>query len=263
MTLIRELTDYLEKIAPLSVQEAYDNSGLLVGNSNWTIKGVLVALDVTEGIIDEAIEIGCNLVVSHHPVIFRGMKRISDQNHLDRGIIKAIKNDIALYAIHTNLDNILFHGVNEKIALKLGLSRIKILKPKSITDPAIGSGLIGYLPEKLMINEFLFHVKQTLKTNTIKYTKSNKEEIYKIALCGGSGSFLMSEAIVQEADAFISADFKYHDFFEGNEQTIILDIGHFESEQHTIELIFDLISKKFTNFASHCTKIITNPVQYF
>jgi dinuclear metal center YbgI/SA1388 family protein len=263
MNLIQELTDYLEQIAPLSLQESYDNSGLLVGNSNWRIQGVLVALDITESVIDEAIELGCNVIVSHHPVIFRGLKQISDQNHLDRGLIKAIKKDIALYAIHTNLDNILVHGVNEKIASRLGLTDIKILKPKLNIEEKIGSGLLGYLPKKLNVSEFLNHVKQSLNTNTIKYTKSFKGEVNKVALCGGSGSFLLQEAMLQGADAFISADFKYHDFFEANDQTIILDIGHFESEQHTIGLIFDLISKKFTNFASHCTKIITNPVQYF
>ena len=263
MNIIQDLADYLEQIAPLDLQESYDNSGLIIGNTNWIIKNVLVALDVTEAVIDEAIELGCNVIVSHHPLIFKGLKRISDQNHLDRGLIKAIKNDIAIYAIHTNLDNVLVHGVNEKIASTLGLSDIQILKPKSNTNLNIGSGLVGFLPNKLNVNEFLIHVKQSLNTNLIKYTKSFNGEIGKVALCGGSGSFLLQEAMFQNADAFISADFKYHDFFETNDQTIILDIGHFESEQHTIGLIFDLISKKFTNFASHCTKIITNPVQYF
>jgi len=220
-------------------------------------------LDSTEEIMDEAIKENCNLVIAHHPVLFKGLKKITGKNYVEKTIIKAIKNDIAIYAIHTNLDNVLVHGVNEKIASRLGLSDIQILKPKSNTNLNIGSGLVGFLPNKLNVNEFLIHVKHSLNTNLIKYTKSFNGEIGKVALCGGSGSFLLQEAMFQNADAFISADFKYHDFFETNDQTIILDIGHFESEQHTIGLIFDLISKKFTNFASHCTKIITNPVQYF
>ena len=260
---IKEITSYLESFAPLSYQESYDNSGLIIGNPNEEIKKILICLDSTEEIMDEAIKENCNLVIAHHPVLFKGLKKITGKNYVEKTIIKAIKNDIAIYAIHTNLDNVLVHGVNEKIASRLGLSDIQILKPKSNTNLNIGSGLVGFLPNKLNVNEFLIHVKHSLNTNLIKYTKSFNGEIGKVALCGGSGSFLLQEAMFQNADAFISADFKYHDFFETNDQTIILDIGHFESEQHTIGLIFDLISKKFTNFASHCTKIITNPVQYF
>lgn len=261
MTSIKlgELCHYLEEIAPLSLQESYDNSGLIIGHPDWIVRSVLISLDATEEIIDEAIRIGCNVVISHHPIIFKGLKNITGQHYVDRAIIKAIKHDIALYAIHTNLDNILQNGVNQKIASRLGLLNLEILAPKS-TDT--GAGIIGLLAHPLSLSEFIPIIKSSLDVTMIRHTRDTHKLIRKVSICGGSGAFLIANAIQAQADAYITADVKYHEFFEANNQLVIIDIGHYESEQHTVELLFELISKKYSNFAAHCAKTNTNPVQY-
>ncbi len=337
---IKDLTAFLETIAPPVYQESYDNTGLLVGNAEADIKGVLICLDSTEAIIEEAVEKGCNLIIAHHPIIFRGLKKLTGRNYVERTVIKALKNDIAIYAIHTNLDNVYHKGVNAKICEKLGLLHTRILAPKPIlkkmtvlvtpenlkitrnflinagitalntseqinytaegseavirlealinnsffskiqnilrkndlvaewTDLAtnsseVGSGMIGALPKPMAAMDFLQYLKEKLSLHCIKYTSLNqKEEVYSIAVCGGAGSFLLPDAIAQQADVFVSSDFKYHEFFESEGKIVIADIGHFESEQFTIELLYEIISKKFSNFALHCTDRNTNPVNY-
>lgn len=258
---IKEITSFLESIAPLEYQESYDNSGLICGNANDEVKGALLCLDSTEDIIDEAIQKGCNLVIAHHPIVFSGLKQFIGQNYVERTIIKAIKNDIAIYAIHTNLDNVYARGVNEKFAEKIGLKNTHILAPK-LGIENIGAGLVGELPNALPEMDFLKHLKSVMKTACIRYTSLRGKAIQKVAICGGSGSFLLSKAKQEKADIFITGDFKYHEFFDAEEQIIIADIGHFESEQFTIELLYELLSDKFSNFALHCTKVNTNPVQY-
>lgn len=262
---IKELTNFLEGIAPLNYQEGYDNSGLICGNWETEIKGALICLDSTEEIVEEAIQKGCNLIIAHHPIVFKGLKRFNGNNYVERTVIKAIKNDIAIYAIHTNLDNVFIKGVNEKIAEKLNLQNTAILAPKKeIVNPeqTIGAGIIGTLAEPMEEMAFLEHLKATMQTGCVRYTPLRNKMVHKVAVCGGSGSFLLSKAVQEKADIYITGDFKYHEFFDAEGRIIIADIGHFESEQFTIELLYELISGKFSNFALHCTEVNTNPVKY-
>lgn len=257
---IRDITDYLESVAPLHYQEIYDNAGLIVGHHHTEVTGVLVSLDTTEHVIDEAIELGCNLVVSHHPIIFKGIKRLNGYHYIERAILKAVKNDVAVYAIHTNLDNVLRNGVNEKIAQKIGLQELCILRTRDVET--IGSGMVGRLPEPLDFPAFSDLLVSRLELPGLKHTKVVHEKIEKVALCGGSGRFLLEDAIATGAQAYVSADFKYHEYFEANDQIIVFDVGHFESEKFTIELLHHLITGKFSTFAAYCTKVNTNPLNY-
>ncbi len=329
---IKELINWLESVAPPAYQESYDNSGLIVGNPEAEIKGVLTSLDATEAIVREAIERGCNVIVAHHPIVFKGLKQLTGQNYVERTIIAAIKNDVAIYAIHTNLDNVLHQGVNGKIAEKIGLKNTAILAPKrelkklSATLPAglaaqaqeavrslglavqadlfagqklevvfhgpaqgailnalrntlgqapvydvvalenksleVGSGLIGTLAEPMPELEFLQHLKTVMQAGCIRHTRLLGRNVQRVAVCGGAGSFLLGQAIAQQADVFVTGDYKYHEFFDADGRTVIADIGHFESEQYTIDLIYEIISGKFSTFALHCAKTNTNPVLY-
>jgi dinuclear metal center YbgI/SA1388 family protein len=361
---IKDIANSLQAWAPLSLQENYDNSGLIVGDPNQTVKGITVSLDVTEKVIDEAIINGDNLIVAHHPLIFKGLKKITPDHWVNRCVIKAIKNDIAIYAIHTNLDNIRT-GVNRKISDKMGLKNVSILQGKSnalmkltvfvpaenthslltalfkagageignydhcsfkvegegtfrgnessnptigskstdetveeqrvevifpkhqqrsvlnamfeshpyeevahylssLDNPTntVGSGMIGDLDEPVSKKAFLELLKSRMGLDTLKFTTTKDKKIKKVAVCGGSGSFLLSAARRQSADAFISADFKYHDYFEAEEEILIADIGHYESEVFTKELIHDFIQENFANIAVRLTKVNTNPINY-
>ncbi len=257
---VADIARFLEEIAPLHLQETYDNAGLLVGQSDMPLTGVLTCLDATEEVITEAIHRDCNLVVAHHPIIFGGLSRITGQHYTERAIIKAIRHHIAIYAIHTNLDNVLTNGVNERLAKQLGLKQYRILSPNE--NPETGSGLIGRIDPSLDIKGFFQYVKHRLELKTLKYTRPVASEVNKVALCGGSGKFLLPLAIQEEADVFISADFKYHEYFEANDQITIIDIGHYESEKYTIDLLVDLIKGKFSNFAAYCSNVNTNPINY-
>lgn len=347
---IKSLLSYLETIAPPMYQEGYDNAGLIVGDSSLEIKGVLLCLDSTEAVVDEAITLGCNLIIAHHPIVFKGLKRFNGKNYVERVVIKAIKNDVAIYAIHTNLDNVYRQGVNGKIAEKLGLTNTSILAPKKglkkmttylhpnyseavrnalysagagtfnglnnhshtsvgvshhngdgaaevklevvfpvaiqgqivnvlkqsypISNPAyeiseienanqeLGAGLIGELEEPIAETVFLKNVKRVMKAGVVRHTKLRNRRVRKVAVCGGSGGFLLKDAIRQQADVFITADYKYHEFFDADGAIVIADIGHYESEQYTIDLLHEIISEKFRIFAAHCTKVNTNPVKY-
>lgn len=364
MATIKEITNYLETIAPLSLQESYDNCGLIVGNASAKVKGITICLDSTEEVILEAKKNGHNLVIAHHPIVFSGLKKFNAKNYVERAVMTAIKYDIAIYAAHTNMDNVL-SGVNKMIAEKLGLVNLKILSPKrellrklavycpkehadkvrkalfengagSIgnydecsfnvngegtfrpgpgTDPfigqkgestivnevkieviyeaykersilnamfmshpyeevaydiyslqnrlsSIGSGIIGELPEKMDELSFLKLVKKRMKAGVIKYTPLLGRKVERVALCGGSGSFLLNDALNADAQVFITADYKYHQFFDADGKIIIADIGHFESEQYTMDLFKSLILKKFPKFAVRLTGVKTNPVNY-
>ncbi|MFK7795991.1 MAG: Nif3-like dinuclear metal center hexameric protein [Aureispira sp.] len=363
--LIKEVTQYLEEIAPLSYQESYDNAGLLVGNAHWELTGILIALDTIEAVLDEAIAKGCNLIVAHHPIVFGGLKKFTGRNYVERVVIKAIKHDLAIYVAHTNLDNVFKNGVNAKIAQKLGLNQTRILAPKkgllkklhtfvpqqhkekvakalfeagagtlgNYTEcsfqfegtgtfkggagatptvgmvgqqhqepetklevlvpahqqgailkalqqahpyeevaydlvaldnvhPQVGAGVVGELEEPMKALDFLKFLKQQMQTDCVRYTALCREQIKRVAVCGGAGSFLLSQAKSAGADIFITADYKYHQFFDADQTLIIADIGHYESEQFTIELFYELLTQKFTNFAIHCTKVTTNPINY-
>ena len=266
MTKLSELINCLHQVAPQHLQEDYDNAGLITGHPDMPVNGVLVCLDAIEAVVDEAIALKCNVIVAHHPIVFKGLKRFNGSNYVERTIIKAIKNDIAIFAIHTNLDNVYDSGVNGKIAEKIGLVNTTILSPKTdilYNDSQVGSGMTGELSAPLSPLEFLGLLREKMELKVIKHTALCKKTISRVAVCGGSGSFLLPQAIRSGADVFITSDFKYHEFFDADNNIIIADIGHYESEKYTIELLYDLISNKFSNFAAHCTKIITNPVNYY
>ena len=261
-TTVKDVTDFLESIAPLQLQEPYDNSGLLIGSGEETVTGVVVCLDCTEEVIDEAIRLDCNLIVSHHPAIFYGIKKINDANATERLIRKAIKEEIAIYAIHTNLDNVLANGVNERIANELGLSVKGILNPKT-PDLKTGAGILASFESPVTEVEFLQLLKDRMKSEVIRHTRLLGTPIREVAICGGSGGFLLDYAKKSSVQALITADYKYHGFFDADGELLVCDIGHYESEQYTINLLQELISGNFTTFAAHCTGINTNPVHYF
>ncbi|MCC6411112.1 MAG: Nif3-like dinuclear metal center hexameric protein [Saprospiraceae bacterium] len=259
---VRDILNLLEILAPPSLQESYDNAGLITGHPDMPLHGVLFCLDSTEAVVDEAVALGCNLIVAHHPIVFKGLRRFNGHNYVERTVISAIKNDIALYAIHTNLDNVHFRGVNAKIAEKIGLQNTSILTPKAgFSD--IGAGLLGTLSEPMPEPDFLNLLKNALGARCVRHTALRNKPVQKVAVCGGSGSFLLSDAQRAGADAFVTADFKYHEFFDAENRLVIADVGHYESEQYTIELLFDVVREKFPNFALHCTKVNTNPVHYW
>lgn len=362
---IKDIINVLENTASPSLQESYDNAGLITGNEQQECTGVICTLDATEAVVDEAIERRCNLVVAHHPVIFKGLKRITGKNYVERTIIKAIKNDIAVYAIHTNLDNVII-GVNGRMADRLGLINRAVLLPRPgklkklysfvpvehaealraalfnaggghignysqcsfnmeglgtfkgeegahpfagiagrlhhekeikvevifpawleqkiiqaliaahpYEEPAydvirlenthrhIGSGLTGSLPQPMEERAFLAFLKERFQLRGIRHTALKGRPIQQVALCGGAGSFLIFNALHTNADIFVSADIKYHEFFDGDNRMVIADIGHFESEQYTVDLLHDILLEKFPTFAVLKTAVNTNPVFYY
>ncbi len=360
-----ELLNTLNEYAPFQLQESYDNSGLLIGDAQNTISKALICVDVTEDVMDEAINDNCDVVISHHPLIFNGLKSISNQTSASRAIIKAIKNDIAILAVHTNIDNA-FHGVNNKLAAKLSLENLKILSPKkdvlkklvvfcpneyadivrnalfeagagNIGDydscsyniqgqgsfrahegsnpfvgevnklhfeseirietvfPAFlqkmiiasmlkahpyeevaydiyplendfekaGAGMIGDLKKPMSDIDFLKMVKKNLVVPVLRHSGLRKKAISKVAVCGGSGSSFIDKAVRAGADAFVTGDVKYHQFLDSANSILLVDAGHFETEQFTSEIIYDIISKKFTNFALQISNRQSNAVCYF
>lgn len=362
---IKEITNYLEDFAPLKLQESYDNAGLILGDKNAEVSAALITLDVTEAIVDEAIERKAGLIIAHHPIVFSGLKKITGKNYVERTLIKAIKHDVAIYAAHTNLDSVT-GGVNGKICEKLGLENCKILQPaggmlkklvtfvpvdhankvreavfaagagnignydscsfnthgqgtfrgSDTTNPfvgkkgeqhyenemrvetvfpdylqgkvinaltkahpyeevaydiysldnnfdQIGAGMIGTLPKEKEEKTFLRQLKKTFGLKVIRHTALQEKKVKKIAICGGAGSFLLNQAIAAGADVFVTGDFKYHQFFDAENKIVIADIGHFESEQFTKELFYELLTKKFPKFAVHLSEVNTNPVFYF
>lgn len=359
------LIDALEAFAPRTLQEEYDNSGLLLGKRQVIIDKALICVDITDEVMQEAIEGGFNLLISHHPFIFKGIKRVTGQNLQGRILISAIKHDIAVYAMHTNLDNV-FHGVNGILASKLGLTKLKILSPQqgnlrklvtfcptdhadqvrnalfeagagqigeydacsynvdgqgtfragdganpfvgekgklhfehevrietiypvylenaiiakllaahpyeevaydiyplSNVNSRIGAGMIGELEKAMSEKTFLEMLKKNLNAAVIRHSSLLGRTVTNVAFCGGSGSFLIQQAISMGADAFITGDMKYHQFFEAENKILIADVGHYESEQFTKELIFQILKKKFPNFALRISKVNTNAVKYF
>lgn len=362
---IGEIVAAIEYFAAPELQEDYDNAGLITGNSSMECTGVLCSLDVTLDVLKDAVENNCNLVVAHHPIVFKGLKRLNGRNYVEQVIIEAIKKDIAIYAAHTNLDNILL-GVNGKIAEQLGVKGIKILQPKKrmlrrlITfapvdkaeevrqgifnagaghigkyaecsfnsegigtfkaeegaDPyvgevgkrhneketkieivypfylenqivkalidnhpyeevaydiftmdnvhyGIGAGVIGELEVEMEETAFLKKVKEVFKTGAVRHTALRGKPVKKVAICGGAGNFLVKSALQQGADAFVTADMKYHEFFDAEGRMVIADVGHYESEQFTVDLLHGLLVEKFPTFAVLKTRVDTNPVKYF
>ena len=269
MNKVSEILSYITEVAPIHWQESYDNSGLLVGDANALVDKVLLTLDLTEKVIDEAIENSFHLVISHHPLIFKGLKNILVDDTTGRIITKAIKHDISIAAMHTNIDNS-FYGVNRVLAEQLGLKNLNILHPNisasqhlSDSETQVGSGMIGYLENEMSEKDFLKIIKEKLNVGAIRHTELLDKPIKKVAICGGSGSFLIGDAKRCGADAYITADLKYHDFFETDNEILIVDAGHFETEQFTKQLFADIILKKNPKFAVQISRVNTNSVNYF
>lgn len=366
MVTAQNIISIVEQFAPPIYQESYDNAGVQVGDTGMNVTGILLTLDVTEAVITEAIERGCNMIIAHHPLIFSGLKRLSGRTYVERCVAMAIKNDILIYAAHTNLDNVR-NGVNAKIAAKLGLHNTSILapaantlrklytyvpvaaadavrnamfaagaghvgnysecsfntpgtgtfRPEAGTNPAIGTagggreqleevkievlvpldkeyavlnamrnahpyeevayeivalqntnqdigaGMIGNLENEADETTFLALIKEVMRVECIKHTPLLGRKIRKVAVCGGSGSFLLKNAIQAGADIFITSDFKYHQFFDADGKIVIADIGHYESEQYIVEIFETILKKKIPNFAILLSNISTNPVKYF
>ena len=246
---IREIIDALEKFAPLPLQESYDNAGLQIGLTETEVSGALLCLDVTEEVIREAVSLECNLVISHHPLLFRGLKTISDSTYVERCVRMAIQNEICIYAAHTNLDN-LPTGVNGILAQVLEMTNCQILRPmKGLDIPEVGAGMIGDLLYPLPMDLFLEKVKAALRLPVLRTARTDKQVVSRVAICGGAGSFLIEDAIAQGADIYLTGDLKYHDFQQAEGRIAMVDVGHYESEQFSKELIYSIISKKFSNFA--------------
>jgi dinuclear metal center YbgI/SA1388 family protein len=363
---IKDVAGHIESIAPLALQESYDNAGLIIGNGETEVSGIMLCLDSTEEVIAEAIDKGCNLIVAHHPIVFSGLKKLNGKNYVERAVMLAVKNDVAIYAAHTNLDNVLKQGVNEAIANRLGLQDLRILQPKEgqlnklVTfcphehadkvrqaifdagaghignydecsfnlegtgtfragegaDPFVGeigklqkeneirietvfpfymrdrvlkamikahpyeevaydvyalatshsgtgAGVIGNLPHPMESSRFLEHLKEKMDLECIRYTDTDKIAVQKIAVCGGAGSFLLRNALSAGADVLVTADFKYHEFFDAEKKLMIADVGHYESEFYTIRLFGQIISKLLPNIAVVFTSVNTNPIKYF
>ena len=257
---IREITDALEDFAPLALQDGFDNAGLQIGlTEDVDATGVLLSLDVTEEVVDEAIVRGCNMVVSHHPLLFHPVKSITGNDYIGRIIMKAIKNGIVLYAAHTNLDNAP-GGVNHKIAARLGLSDLDWLEPKTGQDG--GSGLIGTLASPVSKENFIQQVKRTFGVECVRHNDWHGETIRKVALCGGAGAFLIPKAIEMGADAFVTGEIGYHRFFGHEDDVLMLEIGHYESEQYTTEILRDIITAADPALPIHTTQLHVNPIHY-
>ena len=269
MIKVSEIIGFITDIAPLHWQESYDNSGLLIGDPDAMVDKALLTLDVTEKVVDEAIENSFHLIISHHPLIFKGVKNILNDNTLGRIITKAIKHDISIAAMHTNLDNS-YYGVNRILAEKLGLKDLNILHVNNSVSPRldesdiqIGSGMIGEFENEMSEIEFLKLIKERLNVGAIRHSELLGKPIKRVALCGGSGAFMINDAKRCNADAYLTADVKYHDFFDADNELVVVDAGHFETEQFTKQLIADIILKKNPKFAVRISSVKTNSVHYF
>ena len=257
---IKEVLSALERFAPLPLQEGWDNAGLQIGLTEAEVSGALLCLDVNEAIVDEAIEKGCNLIVSHHPLLFKGLKTISDGDYVQRTVMKAILNRIAIVSMHTNMDNAK-GGVNYKIAEHLGLHDVEFFAEKSGNVEA-GSGVVGLLPEPMSATAFIQLVKERFGVKCAQCNELLLRPVNKVAICGGSGDFLLADAIAQGADAFITGEMHYHVYF-GQEQKIqICVIGHYESEQFTSEIFKSIIEDECPGLPVMIAETSTNPIIY-
>ena len=257
---IQTITEELEKIAPLSYQTDYDNAGIQVGDPQVTSTGALITLDITKPVLQEAVQHGYNLVIAHHPLIFRPLSQITTRHAVTRTIIYAIQHQLTLYATHTNFDHVA-QGTNQILGQKLGLSDLRILAPLG-NDPHVGAGMIGTLPTPLPSEKFLEHVKKSLGIPLLRYTSPPRDTIQKVAICGGSGSSLLPHAARAHVDAFVTADIKYHQFFDAEDSFMLVDVGHYESEIGFVESMHTTLSQLFPQLPLKKTTVRTNPVRY-
>ena len=258
---IKEVLSALERFAPLPLQESWDNAGLQVGLTETEVSGALLCLDVNEKIVDEAIRKGCNLIVSHHPLLFRGLKTISDLTDVQRTVMKAIQKGICVISMHTNMDNAK-GGVNYKMADKLGLREVQFLAPKMVDGVESGSGVIGELPEAQASDDFVLAVKKVFGVECAMCNELLRRPVRKVALCGGAGDFLLDEALKAGADAFITGEMHYHQYFGYEQQIQICVIGHYQSEQYTAEIFRNIIEKECPEVRICIAETCTNPILY-
>ena len=260
---IKEIIAALEHFAPLPLQESYDNAGLQCGLTEVEASGALLCLDVTEEVIHEAVDLGCNLVVSHHPLLFHGLKQVCDANLVQRSLRLALQNDICVYSAHTNLDNA-EDGVNFKIAEKLGLIDIQLLDAKTVAvgsrQVKSGNGVIGYLPEPEDSLAFLQRVKQAFGVEALQHNQLLARPVQTVVICGGAGDFLLPDAIQAEADAFLTGEMHYHNWFGHEQEVQIAVLGHYESEQYTREIFRDIIERVAPQLPLYDTEVRTNPI---
>ncbi len=258
---IKEVLSALEQFAPLPLQEDWDNAGLQIGLTEADVSGALLCLDVNERIIDEAVAKGCNLIVSHHPLLFRGLKTISDGDCVQRTVVKAIENRVAVVSMHTNMDNAK-GGVNFKMAEKLGLENARFFAPKTAGGTSGGSGVVGELPHPVAADDFVVAVKKAFGVECAMCNELLRRPIRRVALCGGAGDFLLGEAIAAGADAFVTGEMHYHVYF-GHEQRIqICVIGHYQSEQYTGEIFKSIIGEACPGLPTYMAETDTNPIIY-
>lgn len=259
---IREITDIIEQFAPLGLQESYDNAGLIVGRWEDEVRGVLLAVDVTDEVMDEAEREGCDLIVTHHPLIFHALKRFNSANPVERCVERAIRSGIALYASHTNLDSTP-GGMSWRLASLLGIGQLEVLQATRPDDGRVGFGVVGMLPEARDTKEFLGAICRSLGVRVIRHSDMATAQVRRVALCTGAGASLIGEARRAGADLYITADLKYNDFMTPDGALTVADVGHFESEYCAIELLFELLSEKITTFAVRKSVNSRNPVNYF
>ena len=264
---VKDILGALEEFAPLALQDGYDNAGLQIGLAeDAEATGALLCLDVTEDVVDEAVRRHCNLIVSHHPLLFRPVKSITGHDYVGRTLIRAIQQGITVYAAHTNLDSA-YGGVNFKMAEKLGLQNVEWLSPKGGYEcggkaVTAGEGVIATLPAPLSPKDFMERVKEAFHLKSIRVNAADKKEIRRVALCGGSGAFLIPHAVEQGADAFITGEIGYHRFFGHEGDMLLVEIGHYESEQYTLEILDDIIRKADAALPVYSAETNTNPINY-
>ena len=258
---VRQVLDALEQYAPLPLQDGFDNAGLQIGlTEEQEVTGALLCLDVTEAIVDEAERLGCNLIVAHHPLLFHGLKSITGKSYVERCVVKAIRKGIAIYAAHTNLDNAQ-GGVNYRIADTIGLANLQFLDSKDAAVPA-GAGVIGELPEEMDEQDFLMRIKRLFDIRCLRHNTLTGRKIRRVALCGGAGGFLLSNAISQGADAFLTGEMRYHDYFGHEDELLIAEMGHYESEQYTVDIFSEVLGARFPELKIFKTSLNTNPINY-
>ena len=258
---ISEVVDALERFAPLPLQEGFDNAGLQVGLTEAEVSGALLCLDVTEKIVDEAVEKNCNLIVSHHPLVFRPLKHLTYADDVQRAVAKAIKNDITILSMHTNMDNAL-GGVNFKIAEKMNLRDVSFFAEKEVGGIKGGSGTIGEFEEPMAADDFVIMLKKTFDVECVQCNQLLRRPIRKVAICGGAGAFLLPDAIRLGADAFVTGEMHYHEYFAHEQEIQIAVIGHYQSEQYTKEIFKSIIEEKCEGVRTVLTGINTNPIIY-
>lgn len=253
---LKDIIGAIEKVAPLSIQDGFDNSGLQVGIPEQEVSSVLICLDVTEDVVAEAERLGCQLIISHHPLLFHPLRTVSDTTYQQRCVIRAVTSGIAIYSAHTSLDNAR-GGVNFKIAEKIGLDGLCWLSAREDADA--GSGVIGELRAPMAERDFLLMLKDKFGVRCLKHSATTGKMIKRVAVCGGAGAFLLPDAIRREADCFVCGEFHYHDWFE-NSGVTLAELGHYESEQFTQELLLELLSSAFPGIDARITATHTNPI---